>query len=167
MKGIIFVPCSGGDYNGELARHVAIHLSETSAIADKSSMLCFTIFLRNNLLREPSFEFMKKDLTSNYIVLIDGCSGACAFKILKHLEIKPDLVINLNKLIPKPKINLNDLQAFKNRPRMSNLRQEDISKVMHYILLQLQEKNIIDLNNTGLNQKIKVGANADWGKNKC
>ncbi|MHA1130449.1 MAG: putative zinc-binding protein [Candidatus Helarchaeota archaeon] len=143
MKRIIFVPCSGGEYNGELARRVAIQLSETSAIANNSSMLCFTIFLRNNLLREPSFEFIKKDLTSNYIVLIDGCSGACAFKILKHFEITPNLVINLNKLIPKPKINLNDLQAFKNLPRMSNIKQEDILKVENYVIEQLEAKGLI------------------------
>ncbi len=161
MKRIIFIPCSGSEYNGELARHVAIQLNEASAIADKSSMLCFTIFLRNFLLKEPSFEFMKADLTSNYIVLIDGCSGACTFKILKHFEITPNLVINLNKLIPKPKMNLNDIQAFKNRPRMNDLRQEDISKVIDYVFLQLQEKNIIDLDNVQLDEKNIIKMKAD------
>ncbi|MHA1251143.1 MAG: putative zinc-binding protein [Candidatus Helarchaeota archaeon] len=159
MKHIIFVPCSGSEYNGELARHIAIKLSEKSPIADMSSMLCFTILLRTNLLEEPSFEIMKNDLTSNYIVVIDGCSGACAFKILKHLKITPDLVINLNKLVPKSKINLNDPQAFINRPRMSNLRQEDIDKVTHYILNQLQANKIIDLSNKILNSKIKISTN--------
>jgi len=135
MRHIIFIPCPGSEYNGELARRAAIQLSEVSTIADKSSMFCLTIFLRNNLLKESSFEYMKTELTSNYIILIDGCNKACTFKILKHFEIKPHLVINLNKIIPKPKINLNDIQTFKNLPRMSDLRQEDINKVINYVLL--------------------------------
>lgn len=159
MRRIIFVPCSGGEYLGELARRAAIQLSEASIIANSSSMLCLTIFLRYHLLNEKaSFEFMKKDLTSNYIVLIDGCSGACAFKMLKSLGITPHIVINLNKLIPKPRIDLNDLQAFQNRPQMFNVRQEDLEKITNYILQELQEKQLIDLDGAVLKQDIKVDA---------
>jgi len=52
-----------------------------------NSMLCFTIFLHNKLLNEaPSFEFMKKDLTSNYIVLID-IVGRVLSRFLNFLEL--------------------------------------------------------------------------------
>jgi uncharacterized metal-binding protein len=85
-KKIILIPCSGAGYNGELARQAAIQLTENSTIADKSLMLCFTIFLRYGLLKEDqSFKNMSEYLKSNFIVVIDGCSGGCALKILKKL----------------------------------------------------------------------------------
>ncbi|MHA1266976.1 MAG: putative zinc-binding protein [Candidatus Helarchaeota archaeon] len=145
-RNILFIPCSGAEYNGELARHVVIQLSEISPIAEISSVLCLTIFLKYHLLnKERLFEIMKKNIASNFSVVIDGCSGSCALHLLKTLDVKPDLVINLRKLVPKPTINFNDLQAFLNQPRMSNLKQEDIEKVTTYVLNQLSERKIIDL----------------------
>ncbi len=144
-KKIIFIPCSGADYNGELSRKVAIQLSDTSFIANSSSMLCFTIFLRHSLLKEEdSFKRIKDHLVSSYVVIIDGCSGSCAFKILKFLDINPDLVINLTKLVPKKPLDFKDIESFKNRPCLSKIKTSDIEKVSNHILQLLKEKKIIN-----------------------
>jgi len=143
-KKILFLPCSGAGYNGELARQAAIQLTENSPIADKSLMLCFTIFIRYGLLKEDqSFKSMSDYLKSNFIVIIDGCSGGCALKILKNFNIKPDLVINLNKLIPKKMLDLSAIQNQCDIPRLSNIKKEDLEKVSNFIMNQLKEKNII------------------------
>lgn len=145
MKDLEFIACSGADYNGELARQVAIRLCENSPIQDNSSLFCFTIFLKNCMLKDKkAFETMKQQLTSSSIIVIDGCSGGCVFKLLNFLKIKPDLVINLQKLVPKEKINPNDISSFK-RPNLAHVREEDIEKVSNYIMEQLKEKNLIDL----------------------
>ncbi|MHA1300490.1 MAG: putative zinc-binding protein [Candidatus Helarchaeota archaeon] len=144
MREIEIIACSGAEYNGEIARQVAIILSEKSSIADRTTMLCLTIFLRNFLLKEEKmFNMTKEELKSSYLMVIDGCSGACIFKILKSLDIKPDLVVNLNKLIPKPKINFNSIEAFRNRPRMSTIKKEHVDKVVNYIMGKLEESGLI------------------------
>ena len=143
-KKILFLPCSGAGYNGELARQAAIQLTENSPIADKSLMLCFTIFIRYGLLKEDqSFKSMSDYLKSNFIVIIDGCSGGCALKILKKFDIKPDLVINLNKLIPKKMLDINAIQNQCDIPRLSNIKKEDLEKVSSFMMDQLKEKKII------------------------
>ena len=144
VKKIILIPCSGAGYNGELARQAAIQLTENSPIADKSLMLCFTIFLRYGLLKEDqSFKNMSEYLKSSFIVVIDGCSGGCALKILKNFDLKPDLVVNLNKLIPKKMLDLNAIQNPCDIPRLSNIKKEDLEKVSNFIMDQLKEKKII------------------------
>lgn len=143
-KKIIFIPCSGAGYNGELARQAAIQLTENSSIADKSTMLCFTIFLRYGILKEDqSFKGMSDYLKSNLIVVIDGCSGGCALKILKNFDIKPDLVINLNKLIPKKVLDIKSIQNTCDIPRLSNIKKDDLEKVSNFIIDQLRDKKII------------------------
>jgi uncharacterized metal-binding protein len=143
-RKIIFIPCSGAGYNGELARQAAIRFTENSPLADKSLMLCFTIFLRYGLLKEDqAFKGMSDYLKSNFIVIIDGCSGGCALKILKNFDIKPDLVINLNKLIPKKVLDINAIQNPCDIPRLSNIKKEDLEKVSNFIVDQLKEKQII------------------------
>jgi len=144
VKKIILIPCSGAGYNGELARQAAIQLTENSPIADKSLMLCFTIFLRYGLLKEDqSFKNMSEYLKSSFIVVIDGCSGGCALKILKNFDLKPNLVVNLNKLIPKKMLDLNAIQNPCDIPRLSNIKKEDLEKVSNFIMDQLKEKKII------------------------
>jgi len=144
VKKIILIPCSGAGYNGELARQAAIQLTENSPIADKSLMLCFTIFLRYGLLKEDqSFKNTSEYLKSSFIVVIDGCSGGCALKILKNFDLKPNLVVNLNKLIPKKMLDLNAIQNPCDIPRLSNIKKEDLEKVSNFIMDQLKEKKII------------------------
>ncbi|MHC1591003.1 MAG: putative zinc-binding protein, partial [Candidatus Helarchaeales archaeon] len=134
---ITFIPCSGAEYNGELARKVAIELSEKSPIADFSSVFCMTIFLKYNLLKEERMaEMMKNGLTSGFIVIIDGCSGACAFKIFKHLNIKPNLVVNLRKLIPKKHVDLSNIKAILKQNLMTEIREVDVQKVKNHVLEQ-------------------------------
>jgi uncharacterized metal-binding protein len=143
-KTLLFIPCSGASYHGELARQVAIHLVENSPLAPFSSMLCFTIFLRHNLLHEKKSVFsMKNLLSSSFTIAIDGCTGACALKIFQFLKITPALTINLQQLIPKESINYVDSQAVKTRPRLSAIKPEDVEKVSTYILNQLLEKQIL------------------------
>lgn len=140
-KNIILIPCSGAEYNGELARRVAIRLSENSKISLISTMHCSTIFLKNVLLKqERMIEITKNNLRSSYIIIIDGCKISCASTIFRFLQIEPDIVIHIDELVPKAKINLNDIEAFKNRPRMSNIKEEDIEKVSKYLLKKLEEK---------------------------
>ncbi|MHA1800080.1 MAG: putative zinc-binding protein [Candidatus Helarchaeota archaeon] len=136
---IILIPCSGAEYNGELARQVAITLSEKSVIADHTSTLCLTIFMKHILLNENRLlEITKKKMEQSRVVIIDGCSGACVFKIFKNLNIKVDLVINLRKLFPKKTMNFRDIKAFLARPKMSDVKQEDIDKAIEYILNKLK-----------------------------
>lgn len=145
MKDIKLIACSGAEYNGELARQVAIELSENSSIADTTSMFCLTIFLRNILLNEEQIIKITKDqLSSSFIVVVDGCTGLCALKILKHLGIKADLIVNVQQLVPKPKINFSDIESFKNRPRMHNVKKEDVEKVSNHIIKRLKEMKAIE-----------------------
>ena len=76
MVDIKIIPCSGAEYNGELARQVAIRLCEKGPIAHHSTMLCFTIFLRT-LLSNPERvpEIIKNQLSSSSVIVIEGCKG--------------------------------------------------------------------------------------------
>ncbi|MFX0010460.1 MAG: putative zinc-binding protein [Candidatus Hermodarchaeota archaeon] len=139
-KNIVIIPCSGSEYHGELARQVAIHLAEKSKIASISSMTCSTIFLKNVLLeKEQLVEITKNHLKHSFIIIINGCNTACASSIYEHLEIAPDLLISVQSIIPKPKMNLNDLRTFKNIPKLSEIKEEDIGKVIEFVLKELEK----------------------------
>ena len=140
-ENIVLIPCSGSEYHGELARQVAIRLAEKSKIASISSMTCSTIFLKNVLLgKEKLVEITKSHLEHSFIIIIDGCNTACASVIYKHLEILPDLIISIQAIIPKQRMNLNDLNTFKNLPKLSEIKEEDIRKVLEYILQELEKQ---------------------------
>ena len=142
-ENIALIPCSGSEYHGELARQVAIRLAEKSKIAIISSMTCSTIFLKNILLeKEQLVEITKNHLKHSFIIIIDGCNTACASVIYKHLEILPDLIISVQAIIPKQRMNLNDLNTFKNLPKLSEIKEEDIRKVLEYILQELQRQGL-------------------------
>ena len=142
-ENIVLIPCSGSEYHGELARQVAIRLAEKSKIASISSMTCSTIFLKNVLLgKEKLVEITKSHLEHSFIIIIDGCNTACASVIYKHLEILPDLIISIQAIIPKQRMNLKDLNTFKNLPKLSEIKEEDIRKVLEYILQELHRQGL-------------------------
>ncbi len=143
IDNIIITPCSGAEYNGELARQVAIKLSENSEISSISSMHCSTIFLKNILLKNDILvQITKEHLKSSFSVIIDGCRISCVKTIFNFLELEPDLVIYVDEVVPKQKLNINDLEAFKNLPRLSNIKKEDINKVTNLITEKLKEKGL-------------------------
>ena len=142
-KNIVLIPCSGSEYHGELARQVAIRLAEKSKIAPISSMTCSTIFLKNALLgKEHLVEITKNHLKHSFIIIINGCNAACASAIYKHLDIVPDLIISVQDIIPKQHMNLNDLNAFKNLPKLSEIKEEDVKKVIEYVLQELKKQGL-------------------------
>lgn len=142
-KNIVLIPCSGSEYHGELARQVAIQLTEKSKISTISSMACSTIFLKNVLLeKEQLVEITKNHLKHSFIIIINGCNTACASVIYKHLDIAPDLIISVQDIIPKQRINLNDLNTFKNLPKLSEIKGEDIRKVIEFVLQYLKKKGL-------------------------
>ena len=146
-ENIILIPCSGSEYHGELARQAAIRLSDKSKISSITTMTCSTIFLKNVLLgKEKLVEISKNHLNNSYIIIINGCNSSCASEIYRFLEIEPDLVTSVQDIIPKPHLNLNDLRTFKMLPKISDVKNEDISLVMQRILDELQKKgfNISD-----------------------
>ncbi|MFW5895541.1 MAG: putative zinc-binding protein [archaeon] len=146
FDNIILIPCSGSEYNGELARQVAIRLNEKSPISKKSSMLCSTTFLKNILLKKEVFvDITKNNLNSSFVIVIEGCKSTCKSLILRHIGIKPDMIIHIDQIVPKERLDLSNLEAFKNRPRLSDIKEEDISKVIDKIMKKLKKKNIIDL----------------------
>lgn len=138
-ENIVLISCSGAEYHGELAHQVAIRLAEQSSISEISSKLCTTILFKNALLKKDRLvEITKRYLKHNFIVVIDGCKTSCASKILKTLEINSDLIITVQDIVPKPKMNLNDLSTYKNLPKLSNLKEEDLEKVTNHILEKLK-----------------------------
>ncbi|TKJ20107.1 MAG: hypothetical protein CEE43_13745 [Promethearchaeota archaeon Loki_b32] len=140
-KNIVLIPCSGSEHHGELARQVAIHLAEKSKIASISSMTCSTIFLKNILLeKEQLVEITKNHLKHSFIIVINGCNIACASVIYKHLDVVPDLIISVQDIIPKQRMNLNDLNTFKNLPKLSEIKEEGITKVIEFVLQELKNK---------------------------
>lgn len=141
LDNIILIPCSGSEYNGELARQVAIRLNDRGPISKSSSILCSTTFLKNILLeKEVLVDITKKNLKSSFLIVLEGCKSSCKSLILKQIGIKPDMIIHVDQIVPKEKLNLSDLEAFKNRPRLSNIKEKDISKVVNYITKNLREK---------------------------
>ncbi|GAH77158.1 unnamed protein product, partial [marine sediment metagenome] len=67
----------------------------------------------------------------------------------KALDIKPDLVINLQQFVPKLSLDLNDPDAFQKIPKANDVNQEEVEKISNYILDKLREKNLwLDLKNT-------------------
>lgn len=146
-KNIILIPCSGSEYNGELARKIALNLDVNDSISNFSEFFCSTFFLRNYLLKKENlFEMTKQRLFSNYIIVIDGCRTSCMVQILKALDIKPDLVINLQQFVPKPDLDLNDPNAFQKIPKANDVNHEEVEKISNYILDKLREKNFNGLN---------------------
>ncbi len=142
-ENIVLIPCSGSEYHGELARQVAIRLAEKSKIASISSLTCSTIFLKNVLLeKEQLVEITKNHLKHSFIIIINGCNTACVSVIYKHLDIVPDLIISVQAIIPKQRMNLNDLNTFKNLPKLSEIKEEDIRKVLEYILQEIQKQGL-------------------------
>ena len=140
-ENIVLIPCSGSEYNGELARQVAIRLAEKSGIASISSMTCSTIFLKNVLLgKEKLVEITKNHLEHSFIIIINGCNTACASVIYNHLNIIPDLIISVQDIIPKQSMNLNDLTTFKKLPKLSEIKKEDIRKVLEFVLQELEKQ---------------------------
>ena len=140
-ENIVLIPCSGSEYNGELARQVAIRLAEKSEIASISSMTCSTIFLKNVLLgKEKLVEITKNNLEHSFIIIINGCNTACASVIYNHLKIVPDLIISVQDIIPKQRMNLNDLSTFKKLPKLSEIKKEDIRKILEFILQELERQ---------------------------
>ena len=142
-ENIILIPCSGSEYHGELARQVAIRLAEKSKIASISSMTCSTIFLKNVLLeKEKLVEITKNHLEHSFIIIINGCNTACTSVMYKHLDIVPDLIISVQDVIPKQRMNLNDLNTFKNLPKLSEIKEEDIRKVIEFVLQELKKQGL-------------------------
>jgi uncharacterized metal-binding protein len=140
-ENIVLIPCSGSEYHGELARQVAIRLAEKSEIASISSMTCSTIFLKNVLLgKEKLVEITKNHLEHSFIIIINGCNTACTSVIYKHLDIVPDLIISVQDVIPKQRMNLNDLTTFKKLPKLSEIKKEDIRKVLEFVLQELEKQ---------------------------
>ena len=110
-------------------------------------MTCSTIFLKNVLLgKDRLVEITKNHLKHSFILIINGCKTACASAIYEYLEIIPDLVISVQDIIPKQRMNLNDLEAFKNTPKLSEIEAEDIERVENYALNKLHELGL-DTNN--------------------
>ena len=139
VENIVLIPCSGSEYHGELARQVAIRLVEKSKIATISSMTCSTIFLKNVLLEKQHLvEITKNHLKHSFIIIINGCNTACASVIYKNLDIVPDLIISVQDIIPKQRMNLNDLNTFKNLPKLSEIKEEDLRKVNEFVLQELK-----------------------------
>jgi len=151
MTNIKIIPCSGAEYNGELSRQVAIRLCEKGSIANHSTMLCFTIFLRTLLSNpERAPEIIKNQLSSSFVIVIEGCKGSCVLKILKILnsaDFKPDLHINIEKLIPKKIIDYKKSSSIENVPRLSVIKTKDIELISNSILEQLKEKDNIKSEN--------------------
>ena len=140
-ENIVLIPCSGSEYHGELARQVAIRLAEKSKIASISSMTCSSIFLKNVLLeKEKLVEITKNHLEHSFIIIINGCNTACTSVIYKHLDIVPDLIFSVQDIIPKQHMNLNDLNTFKNLPKLSEIKEEDIRKVLEFVLQRLKKQ---------------------------
>ncbi len=143
VENIVLITCSGSEYHGELARQVAIRLAEKSKIASISSMTCSTIFLKNVLLEKQQLvEITKNHLKHSFILIIIGCNTACASTIYKHLSIVPDLIISVQDIIPKQRMNLNDLNTFKNLPKLSEIKEEDIRKVIESVLQVLKKQGL-------------------------
>jgi len=143
VENIVLIPCSGSEYHGELARQVAIRLAEKSEIASISSMTCSTIFLKNVLLENHQLvEITKNHLKQSFIIIINGCKTACTSVIYKHLDIVPDLIISVQDVIPKQRMNLNDLNTFRNLPKLSEIKDEDIRKVVEFVLQELKEQGL-------------------------
>lgn len=148
-ENIVLIPCSGSEYHGELARQVAIRLAEKSKIASISSMTCSTIFFKNVLLeKEKLVEITKNHLELSFIIIINGCNTACTSVIYKHLDIVPDLIFSVQDIIPKQHMDLNDLNTFKKLPKLSEIKEEDIRKVLEFVLqtLKIQGLNIDKFN---------------------
>ena len=142
-ENIVLIPCSGSEYHGELARQVAIRLTEKSKIASISSMTCSTIFLKNVLLeKEQLVEITKNHLKHSFIIIINGCNTACASTIYNHLDVAPDLIISVQDIVPKQRMNLNDLNSFKNFPKLSEIKEEDIRKVLESVLQELKNQGL-------------------------
>ena len=142
-ENIVLIPCSGSEYHGELARQVVIRLAEKSKIASISSMTCSTIFFKNVLLeKEKLVEITKNHLEHSFIIIINGCNTACTSVIYKHLDIVPDLIISVQDVIPKQRMNLNDLNTFKNLPKLSEIKDEDIRKVVEFVLQELKVQGV-------------------------
>jgi uncharacterized metal-binding protein len=144
FENIILIPCSGSEYHGELARQVAIQISEKSRISSFASMTCSTIFLKNVLLRKDHLvEISKNHLKNSFLILINGCNTACMSQIYDKIGIKPDLIISVQDIIPKERINLNDLNAFKNKNKLSEIKAGDIKKLIEHIFNELKKYGFI------------------------
>jgi len=141
FQNIILIPCSGSEYHGELARQVAIRLAEKSNISSMSSMTCSTIFLKNILLgKNQLVEITKNHLKRSFVIMINGCNTACVSQIYEHIDTSPDLIISVQDIIPKRRLNLNDLRTFKDMPKLSEIKEDDINKVIKHILKELTKQ---------------------------
>ena len=144
IEKITLIPCSGSEYHGELARQAAIIISEKSKISNITSMTCSTIFLKNVLLNKDKLvEISKNHLKNSFIVIINGCKTSCASEIYRVLEIEPNLIISVQDLIPKQHLNLNDLNAFKNLPKMSEIKKQDLDLLVNHILDQISQSELL------------------------
>ena len=139
FDNIVSIPCSGSEYHGELARQVAIRLVEKSKISTLASMTCSTIFLKNVLLgKDNMVEITKNHLKHSFVIIINGCNTACASQIYDYLGVKPDLIISIQDIIPKQRVNINDLNSFKNSLKLSEIKEEDITRVKDHVLNKLK-----------------------------
>ena len=144
FENIILIPCSGSEYHGELARQVAIQIAEKSRISNLASMTCSTIFLKNVLLRKDHMvEISKNHLENSFLIMINGCNTACMSQIYDYIGIKPDLIISVQDIIPKERINLNDLNAFKNKNKLSEIKEADIKRVIDHVFNELKKYGFI------------------------
>ena len=140
FENIILIPCSGSEYHGELARQVAIQIAEKSGISNLASMTCSTIFLKNVLLRKDQMvQISKNHLENSFLIMINGCNTACMSQIYDYIGVKPDLIISVQDIIPKERINLNDLNTFKNKNKLSEIKEGDINKVIEYVFTELKK----------------------------
>jgi len=143
FENILLAPCSGAEYHGELARQVAIKLSEKSVISTQASMFCSTIFFKNILFEnERLLENTKNRLQSSYLIIIEGCKTSCESLIFKNIGIQPDMIIHVEQIVPKEKINFNDIEAFKNRSKLSQIKEDDINNVAKHILDKLKSEGM-------------------------
>jgi len=52
------------------------------------------------------------------------------------------LIFPVQDIIPKQCMNLNDLNTFKNLPKLSEIKEEDIRKVIEFVLQELKKQGL-------------------------
>ena len=75
---IVFLPCSGGSNCGQIANQVAVKLTE-EGLGDIYCLAGVGAHI------EQMINTVK---AANRLVAIDGCSTACAKKVIEHLGVK-------------------------------------------------------------------------------
>lgn len=75
--------------------------------------------------------------------MINGCNTGCMSQIYDYIGVNPDLIISVQDIIPKERINLNDLNTFKNKNKLSEIKEGDIKKVIDNVFNELKKYGFI------------------------